>query len=226
VGGLPGQAAALAQATATSAATSAQALLSQLISEVHSALQGLALPLQPISVATPSASGLTGLLQNLGLTSPFSYVSPPMESAGLSSTYGAWGSATHDGAANISMQDQIAGTEARIMARLNQLGPVAAAGSAGPSVGGGPAAVSADLGGAASVGGLSVPQGWAAAAPPIRLAAAALPRTGAGSASEVEAGGSGNLLSEMLLASLAARAMGGTVSRARLTVIPRSPAAG
>jgi PPE-repeat protein len=227
-GGLPGQAAALAQASATSVATNTQALLSQLISEVHTALQGLASPLQPISAATPFTSRITGILQSLGLASPFSYVSPPMESAGLSSTYGAWGSATHDDAANISTQDQIAGTEARIMARLNQLGPVAAAGSAGsagPSVGVGPAAASADLGGAASVGKLSVPQGWAAAGPPISLAATALPRTGAGADSEVEAGGSGNLLSEMLLASMATRAIGGTV-RARATVIPRSPAAG
>jgi PPE-repeat protein len=227
-GGLPGQAAALAQATATSAATNTRALLSQLISEVHAALQGLASPLQPISAATPFTSRLTGILQSLGLTSPFSYVSPPMESAGLSSTYGAWGSATHDDAANISTQDQIAGTEARIMARLNQLGPVAgagSAGSAGPSVGGRPAVASADLGGAASVGRLSVPQGWAASGPPISLTATALPRTGAGADSEVDAGGSGNLLSEMLLASMATRAIGGTV-RARPTVIPRSPAAG
>ena len=42
----------------------------------------------------------------------------------------------------------------------------------------------------------------------------------------VEAGGSGNLLCEMMLAGMATRAMGGTVSRARPTVIPRSPAAG
>jgi PPE-repeat protein len=228
-GGLSGQAAALAQTTATSAATNTQALLSQLISEVPTALQRLATPSQSISAATPSASGLTGILQSLGLTSPLSYVSPPMESTGLSSTYGAWGSAAHDDAANISVQDQIAGTEARIMARLNQIGPVAplgSAASAGLGIGGGPAAVSADLGGAASVGWLSVPQGWAAAAPPIRLAAAALPGTDAGAALEVEAGGSANLLSEMMLASMATRAIGGTVSRARPTVIPRFPAAG
>jgi PPE-repeat protein len=227
-GGLSGQAAALAQTTATSAATNTQALLSQLISEVPTALQRLATPLQPISAAAPFTSRLTGILQSLGLTSPLSYVSPPMESTGLSSTYGAWESAAHDDAANISVQDQIAGTEARIMARLNQFCPVAplgSAASAGLGIGGGPAAVSADLGGAASVGWLSVPQGWAAAAPPIRLAAAALPGTDAGAALEAEAGGSANLLSEMMLASMATRAIGGTV-RARPTVIPRFPAAG
>jgi PPE-repeat protein len=228
-GGLSGQAAALAQATATSTATNTQAVLSQLTSEVPTALQGLASPLQAISAATPSTSGLTGILQSLGLTSPLGYADGSLSSVGLATGSGASGSATHADAAIISTQDQIAGTEARIMGRLNQLGPVAAvgsAGSAGLGVGGGPTAVSADLGGAASVGTLSVPQSWAVAAPPIRLAAAALPGTGAGAASEVEAGGSGNLLGEMMLASMATRAMGGIVSRARPTVIPRSPAAG
>jgi PPE-repeat protein len=228
-GGLSGQAAALAQATAASTATNAHALLSQLTSEVPAALKGLASPLQSISAATPSMSGLTGILQNLGLTSPLSYVSPATEPVSLATGFGAWGSSTHADAAIISAQDQIAGTETRIMGRLNQLGPLAApgsGGSAGLGVGGGPTAVSADLGGAASVGTLSVLQSWAVAAPPIRLTAAALPGTGAATASEVEAGGSGNLLSEMMLASMATRGMGRTVSRARPTVISRSPAAG
>ena len=115
------------------------------------------------------------------------------------------------------------------MGRLNQLGPVAAvgsAGSAGLGVGGGPTAVSADLGGAASVGTLSVPQSWAVAVPPIRLTAAALPGTGADTGSEVETAGSENLLDEMMLASMATRAMGRTVSRDRQTVVPRFLAAG
>jgi PPE-repeat protein len=219
--GLAGQAAALAHAAATSAATNTQALLSQFTSEVPAALQGLASPLPSISAAMPITSGLTGILQNLGLTSPLSYASPAIGSASLSTTSGAWGSATHADAAIISTQDQIAGAEARIMGRLNQLGPVPAVGStgsAGLDVGGDPAAISADLGGAASVGRLSVPQAWAAAAPSIRLAGAALPGTGpgtgAGIASEVEGSGSANLFSEMMLASMATRAMGTTDSRA------------
>jgi hypothetical protein len=60
---------------------------------------------------------------------------------------------------------------------------------------------------------LSVPQGWAAAAPTIRLAAVASPGTGTGAASELEVGGSENLLSEMMLATMAMRTMGGTASR-------------
>jgi PPE-repeat protein len=227
-GGLSGEATALAHASATSAATNTHAVLSQLTSEVPRALQGLASPLQSAS-ATPPTSGLTGILQNLGLTSPLSYADGSLSSAGLGTASGAWGSASHADAAIISTQDQIAGTEARIMGRLNQLGPATAlgsAGSAGLGVGGGPAPVSADLGGAASVGTLSVPQSWAVAAPPIGLTAAALPDTGADTASEAEAGGSGNLLSEMMLASMATRGMGRTVSRARPTVMRRSPAAG
>jgi PPE-repeat protein len=213
-GGLSGQAAALAQATATSAAMNTRALLSQFTFEVHTALQSLASPLRSISAGTPSASGLTGVLQSLGLTSPLGYVDGSLSSAGLATGFGSWGSATHADAAIISTQDQIAGTEARIMSRLNQFGPLA-----------GPTAVSVDLGGAASVGTLSVPQSWAFAVPPIRLTAA-LPGVGADTASEVEAGGSENLLNEMMLASMATRATGRTVSRARPTVIPRSPAAG
>jgi PPE-repeat protein len=228
-GGLGGQAAALAQAAGTSAATNTHALLSPLTATVPTALQALTSPLQSIPAATPSLSGLTGILQSLGLTSPVSYATPAISSAALGTTAGAWGSAAHADAAIISAQDQIAGTETRIMGRLNQLGPVSPVGSAasgGLGVGAVPAPVSADLGAAGTVGRLSVPPGWAAAAPPIRLAATALPGAAAGAGSEIEADGSGNLLSEMMLASMATRAMGGTVSRARPTVIPRSPAAG
>ena len=71
-----------------------------------------------------------------------------------------------------------------------------------------------------------MPQAWAVAAPSITLAAASLPGTGAGATSEVEGSGSANLFSDMMLAGMATRAMGGTVPRPHPTVIPRSPAAG
>ena len=123
----------------------------------------------------------------------------------------------------------IDGLEGRILNRIDQLGPVAAVGSAGSAslgTGGGRAAVSAGLGQAASVGGLSVPQGWTTAAPAIRLVAEALPATSLSAAPEGLAGGPGSLLSEMTLASLAGRAMGGTASISRRTVMARPPAAG
>jgi hypothetical protein len=81
---------------------------------------------------------------------------------------------------------------------------------------------------------LSVPPGWTAAAPAIRLAAVALPVTSVGAAPEVFAGSPGSLFGEMALASMAGRAIGCTVSpgtrehigattRAYPTPSPRSP---
>ena len=109
------------------------------------------------------------------------------------------------------------------MNRFDQLGAVGSAGSAG-------------LGRAASVGALSVPPGWTVAAPAIRLAAVALPVTSLGAAPEAFTGSPGSLFGEMALASMAGRAIGGTVSpgarerigattRAYPAPSPRSPGA-
>ncbi|MDM4139370.1 MULTISPECIES: PPE domain-containing protein [Mycobacterium] len=73
---------------------------------------------------------------------------------------------------------------------------------------------SAGLGQANTVGGLSVPPGWAAAAPAIRPAALVLPATTAGAAAPAAAAaastGTGSLLGQMATASMAGRAMAGT----------------
>jgi PPE-repeat protein len=85
----------------------------------------------------------------------------------------------------------------------------------GPATALGPAdvpAVTAGLGRAASVGGLAVPPNWVVAAPEIRPVALALPATALGAAPEAFAGSSGSLFSEMVLASMAGRAIGGTAS--------------
>ena len=215
-GGLGGQAAALAQTTATSAATKTQTVLSQLTSAVPTALQGLASPLSSTSAAAPSTSGLLGILQSLGLASPSSIFEPAslgLGSSELSTGAGAWASASQGDAAILAaggeiaddqdlLTGQITGMEGRIMNRFGQLGAVGSAGSAG-------------LGQAASVGALSVPPGWTAAAPAIRLAAVALPTTRLGAAPEVYAGSPGSLFSQMALASMAGRAIGGTVSPGR-----------
>jgi PPE-repeat protein len=209
-GGLAGQAAAVAQATGASAATSTQTVLSQLTSAVPTALQGLASPLPSTS------SGLTGILQSLGLTSPLGYVDGGVSSAGLGVASGAWESASNADAAMIAADDemtgmdgqvmgaigQITGMEGRIMTRFDQLGAVRTA-------------VSAGVGQATPVGALSVPQAWTTAAPAIRLAALTLPATSLSAAPEVFAGSSGSLFSEMALASMAGRAIGGTVSPSR-----------
>jgi PPE-repeat protein len=207
-GGLGGQEAAVAQATGTSAATNTQTVLSQLTSAVPTALQRLASPV----TSTSSTSGLTGILQSLGLSSPLSYADGAVSSAGLTVSSGAWGSASNADAAMIAADDQmtgmdgqvmgtlgqITGMEGRIMNRFDELGAVRTA-------------VSAGVGQATSVGALSVPRAWTTAAPAIRLAAAALPATSLSSAPEVFAGNPGSLFSGTALASMAGRAIGGTV---------------
>jgi PPE-repeat protein len=232
-GGLAAQAATVAQATGTSAATNTQTVLSHLTSAVPTALQGLASPLQSTSAATPAAAGLTGILNSLGLTSLQSITGSPVgtgvSATGLATATGAWGSASHADSGILATQDMIDGLEGRILNRIDQLGPVAAVGSAGSAslgAGGAPAAVFAGLGQAASVGGLSVPVGWTTAPPAIRPVAAALPATSLSAAPEVFAASPGSLFSEMTLASLAGRAIGGTASIGRRTVMARSPAAG
>ena len=212
-GGLAGQAAAVAQATGTSAATNTQTVLSQLTAAISTALQELASPVPSTSAAT--SSGLTGILQSLGLASPLGYVDGGVSSAGLGVASGAWESASNADAAMIAADDemtgmdgqvmgamgQITGMEGRIMNRFDQLGAVRTA-------------VSAGVGQATPVGALSVPQAWTTAAPAIRLTAVALPATSLSAAPEVFADSPGNLFSGMALASMAGRAIGGsTVSR-------------
>jgi PPE-repeat protein len=211
-GGLAGQAAAVAQATGTSAATSTQTVLSQLTSAVPTALQGLASPLPSTSAAT--SSGLTGILQSLA--SPLGYADGGVSSAGLGVASGAWKSAAAADEAMLAADDemtnmdgqvmgalgQFTGMESRIMDRFDQLGAVRTALSAG-------------VGQATPVGALSVPPAWTTAAPAIRLAAVALPATSLSAAPEVFASSPASLFSEMAMASMAGRAIGGTVSPSR-----------
>jgi PPE-repeat protein len=234
-GGLGGHAAALAQSTGTSAATNTQTVLSRLTSAVPTALQGLASPLPSTSTAAASTSGLLGILQSLGLVSPSTLFEPAslgLGSSELSTASGAWASASDGDAEILSLggdihSDQevltgrIIGMEGQIMSRFDQLGSVGSAASAG-------------LGQANAIGALSVPPGWPTAAPAIRLTAVALPATSLGAAPEVFASSPGSLFSEMALASMAGRAIGGPVSprgrerigattRAGPTPSPKSP---
>lgn len=75
--------------------------------------------------------------------------------------------------------------------------------------GSGVPSVAAGLGRASTIGSLSVPQGWVVAAPGARLAAAAMPLSTLGTASAASAAGGGELFSEMALAGMAGRALGG-----------------
>ena len=230
-GGLAAQAATVAQATGTSAATNTQTVVSHLTSTVPTALQGLASPLQSTPAATSAAAGLTGILDSLNSVgiSPLGTALGVADPLGTGLSSGSWSDASSASSASGATRQMIDGLEGRILNRIDQLGPVAAVGSAGSAslgAGGGRAAVSAGLGQAASVGGLSVPQGWTTAAPAIRPVAAALPATSLRAAPEGFAGGPGSKFSEMMLASLAGRAVGGTASIRRRTVMGRPPAAG
>ena len=201
--GLAGQAAAVAQAAGTSTQT-IMSTVPQLISAVPSALQGLLSPLQgtsttPLSLLssigtltlTPTNSSLSG--SSVGLAGSAAY-----NSADLRQDTAAFGSDLVMARSNLD-----------ILMRLVRGGAIQGVGaSAAP-------AVSASMGQAASIGTLSVPQGWAAAVPEIRPVAVALPATNLSVAPAVLTGASGNLLSEMALASMAGRAMGDAVSPGR-----------
>jgi PPE-repeat protein len=76
-------------------------------------------------------------------------------------------------------------------------------------------AVTAGMGQGSLVGGMSVPPGWLAAAPEIRTVATALPITSATPAPALLTDTSGTLLSQLALAGLAGRAMGGTAGLGR-----------
>jgi len=71
--------------------------------------------------------------------------------------------------------------------------------------------VTAGTGQGTVVGGLSVPPAWATAAPAMRTVARAVPLTSESAAPALMTGTSGNLFSELALAGMAGRAMGGTV---------------
>jgi PPE-repeat protein len=199
-GGLAGQAAAVAHATGTLAATNTQTMLSRLTSTVPATLQSLASPLP--STPTSFGSEIAGIAENLGLTNPFNLLGPvnsAMSSVGLDNAYEASISAAEARAAILNVGYEISGKEDQMLSRFDQLGPVL--GSAGLGASAGPATVSAGLGQAALVGGLSVPQDWAAA-PAMRAVALALPAASLNAAGNALASQAG-LFNQLALASTA-----------------------
>ena len=204
-GGLARQAAALAKATGTAASTNTHTVLSELTSMIPTALQRLALPLQSTTVSTASTSGLSGILAALGLNTPVSFLTPintGLASTSFSGAYAAWGSATHADTEIVGTQEMIRATEGRIMNRFDQLISLPSAAST-VLAGVEPRATSAISGRAAFVGGLAVPQAWAANAPAMRTAAWTSQPAGVSAAADGMATGSGGLLAEMALASTA-----------------------
>ena len=195
--GTAGQAAAVAQATGTQAQT-----LPQLTSGVPQALQSLATPTSAAAADPPSSTSLLDLLAfAFGPFNPMHIYSP------LGSSYDIGVQSFLAPFNNYNMQVAYAGALSKAGYAIGAVGPeIRAVGPAG-------GAVSAGMGRAGLVGSLSVPQGWASAAPAIRPVAVVLPQTGLGAVpAEFAADGRGSLFSNMALSGLAGRAMVGTGS--------------
>jgi PPE-repeat protein len=196
--GVIGQAAAVFQASGTAAGTHAQTL-PQLMSATPLLLQNLATPTAAADPPSPLSilSSLTGPISPLSLSgfalSGYLFSTEPYGLASVGSSV-----------ANLSQK----------VSRL----PSAGSGGllegglgSGTRLIGSTTGVSAGIGDAGLVGRLSVPQGWASAAPAIKPVAIVLPKTSLGTVPAVVAGDNqGSLFSNMALSSLAGSAMAGT----------------
>jgi PPE-repeat protein len=185
-GGVGVQAAAVGQAASTPAA-SVQSTVSQLLSSVPNALQGLAsggpaqwlldllnsAPVQNFEGLMSGTSGYQGLFgAGSFLASGVAFLVAPVENPWIQSAL-VLSAAAAPAAAASDVSGIPAGAGSTLMG----------------SVGG--ADVAAGLGRAASVGGLSVPQAWGSAAPEIRLAARGLPMAGLDAVPRAGAAGGG-----------------------------------
>ncbi|HET7072595.1 MAG TPA: PPE domain-containing protein [Mycobacterium sp.] len=213
--GTAGQAAAVAQATDTAAgqAQSAVSSAAQAFSAVPGALTGLATPAQGIFGLAP-LDVVTLLADVNGIFNPYLGTFAIGVNSGFGSSdlpFAVGGALT-----GLHSDDIVSGwagvegwpgegpaTPLPFPVISGALGESEAAGGLGESV-------SAGLGEANTVGALSVPSGWAAAAPEIRRLAIALPATSVGAAAEASTGSAGSLFSQMALASMVGRATAGT----------------
>ncbi len=198
--GTAGQAAAVAQATGGSVATNTQSTLPQLMSAVPQSLQSLTTPTaaaaDPPSLLSAFDSALTGPL-------------------GPASLYGIGGSPYLLGVESYLVPQNVANVNSarqrldRDRSKLRSLG-----GDLGSetrvvrSMPSGEGGMSTGMGRAGVVGRMSVPQGWATAAPEIRTVAAVMPQTTlAGAPAALAAEGQGSLFGNMAASGLAGRAV-------------------
>lgn len=207
-GGAAGQTASVANATGDTIAANTQSALPQLMSAVPQSLQSLTTPAaaaDPPSLLSAFDSALTGPL-------------------GPVSLFGIGGSPYLLGVENYLVPQNVANVNSarqrldRDRLKLAQLGGGAEAGTrvvGSPRPGG--AEVPTGMGRAAMVGRLSVPQGWAAAAPQVRPVAMVLPQAAvAGAPAALAADGQGPLFGNLAASGLAGRAVaaaGGGSSR-------------
>jgi PPE-repeat protein len=196
-GGLAGQATAVAH-TGMSGANGATTALSEMVSAISTALQNLASPLSSSSAAI-SPAGIAGVLADLGLTSPVTFLTPVNSAVSASSLAEslAVGLSPQANMGLLGAVQRLGDNEIQILQRLDQLGSSATTAPVGP----GAAIVGAGSGRAAMIGGLSVPHSWLARAPEMRLVALTSPD--AGTAAEAPADTPAGLLSAMGLAAAA-----------------------
>ncbi len=202
---------AVAQATGTAASRHAQSLpqlISQLVSGVPQSLQSLTAP--GASAAAVTAADPPSALATIDsfITGPFSPVAL-YGTPGALELLGVQGYLLPQVGANLtSAAERISNLPAAAGGGLLQGG----LGSATPVVGSaGLGEISAGMGRAGLVGNLSVPQGWASAAPAIRTAAATILQSSQIAVPvALPADGQGSLFGNMALSGLAGRAMAGS----------------
>lgn len=220
------QAAAVTQATSTSASSNIGAQLSQLITSLPTALQSFT-----TGLAASPTKGSTNLLSGLSLPTLFNLQLPPGLSTDLANWNTIWSTLT--GPFSPQSWTTIPGGPFLSFGQAyswGQNGQGAAAWLAGPKAPTGalaplgdplkPVVSPAGLGGAASgamgraaaVGSLSVPQGWATAAPAIKTLAASLPANVA-AAPVASLSGEEGVFSQMALSSLAGRGLAAAATR-------------
>jgi PPE-repeat protein len=212
-----GQAAAVAQAAGTSAGD-AHATLSQLMSQVPSALQSAAAPAaadppDPLSSFLSFITGSTDPVTQFSTLSAYVEAVPklmlPANDVLITLIFG-FVSGVRGLQTMLPAAGAATGTAASALAAgLGSSTPALGAAGAGAAA----SAVSAGIGQAGFVGALSVPPSWAVATPTVRLAASALSGTGAGAAPAAAADAAGSLFSQLALAGLAGGALGGAAPR-------------
>ena len=217
--GLAGQSAAVAEAASTPAGAGTRTIISagsQLMSLVPRALQGLVSPVAsdpPTFSVFPSSFSLipSSPLQFTEALTPYTSAIGTTSLSFATAVKGDTGTLT-GGAAGLGAQ--VAPATGAGRQALGWAGPSGSTGSSGVGPSGGGTPVTADLGRAASIGGLTVPQGWTAAAPTVRLVAATSPTTSLSAAPEVTPG---SLFNDIALAGLARRMMADSAPRHRQT---------
>ena len=200
-GGTAAQAAAVTQAASTAAGAQAQAL-PQAMSATPQALQSLAGPVVAAAPALAAAADPPSLFSALdgfitGPLNPLALFTVP----GVPYLLGIQSYLLPQASANLTRASE---NYSKALAKASTVG--LSQGEIAPRV------VSAGLGRAGLVGGLSVPQGWASAAPEIKTIASILPQSSLSAAPAALAaeGQSGSLFGPMALSGLAGRAMVGT----------------